>query len=161
MVIKRTNEKNENDIDIDLTECEEKLKEHYHINPSDSLYMFLINIEQVGMTVGSFEYELLYPLNGTNLVKLDLSVCKDVKVKINIPFNLTDDLEKYNSSSSYYNDVCYIADSEDGTDLTLSERQNDYVDNNMQVCEEGCDFDSYNTETQKAVCSCGIRSAFW
>ena len=140
-----------------MTECEEKLKEHYHINPSDSLYMFVINIEQVGMTVGSFEYELLYPLNGTNLVKLDLSVCKDVKVKINIPFNLTDDLEKYNSSSSYYNDVCYIADSEDGTDLTLSERQNGYVDNNMQVCEEGCDFDSYNTETQKAVCSCGIK----
>ena len=157
MIIKRTNDKIENDIDIDLTECEEKLKEHYDIDPIDSLYMFIINIEQEGMTVGSFDYELLYPINGTNLVKLDLSICKDVKVKINIPLNLTDDIEKYNSSSPYYNDVCYIADSENGSDLTLSERKNSYVDNNMQVCEKRSDFISYNTETQKAVCSCGIK----
>ena len=71
--------------------------------------------------------------------------------------NLTDDIEKYNSSSPYYNDVCYIADSENGSDLTLLERKNSYVDNNMQVCEKWCDFISYNTETQKAVCSCGIK----
>ena len=28
----------------------------------------------------------------------------------------------------------------------------------MSICEEGCDFISYNTETQKAVCSCGIKT---
>ena len=157
MIIKKTNDKNKDGFDIDLSECEEKLKEHYPIDPDDSLYMFLINIEQKGTDVGSFEYELLHPLGGQNLVKLDLSYCKDVKVKFNILFNLTDELEKYNSSSPYYNDICYIADTNEGTDLTLSQRQNNYVDNNMQICETDCDFISYNTETQKAVCSCGIK----
>ena len=78
-------------------------------------------------------------------------------MNININFNLTTDLEKYNSSSPYYNDICYIADSEDGTDITLNDRKNNYVDNDMQVCEKDCDFISYNTETQKAVCSCSIK----
>ena len=122
------------------------------------MFYCIIEIEQEGMAVPSFEYELLYPIDSPNLQKLNLTICKDVKVKIDIPFNLTDDLEKYNSSSPYYNDICYVADSEDGTDISLSDRKQDYVNKNMSICEEGCDFISYNMETQKAVCSCGIKT---
>ena len=157
IIIKRTNEKNENDYEINLSECEEMLKETYNIAKNESLYLFRIDIEQEGMAVPSFEYELLYPIKSKNLEKLNLTICKDVKVKIDIPLNLTDDLEKYNSSSPYYNDICYIADSEDGADISLYDRKQDYVNNNMSICEKGCDFISYNTETQKAVCSCGIK----
>ena len=32
------------------------------------------------------------------------------------------------------------------------------MNNNLGVCEENCDFISYNTETGKAVCSCGIKT---
>ena len=158
IIIKRTNEKNEGDNDLDLTECEDMLKEHYNISFDESLYLFRIDIEQEGMAVPSFEYELLYTIETQNLQKLNLTICKDVKVKIDIPFNLTDDLEKYNTSSPYYNDICYITDSDEGTDITLSDRKQDYYNNNMSICEEGCDFISYNTETQKAVCSCGIKT---
>ena len=116
IIIKRTNEKNEDDNDIDLTECEEMLKEHYNISLDEYLYLFRIDIEQEGMAVPSFEYELLYPIETQNLQKLNLTICKDVKVKIDIPFNLTDDLEKYNSSSPYYNDICYTFTSGSGTE---------------------------------------------
>ena len=158
IIIKRTNEGNDNDNAIDLSECEELLKEHYNISKNESLFMLRIDIEQVGMAVPTFEYELLFPIDSPNLKKLNLTVCKDVKVDVTIPFNISDDLEKYNSSSPYYNDICYITDSEDGTDISLSDRKQDYYNNNMTICEEGCDFISYNTETQKAVCSCGIKT---
>ena len=158
IIIKRSDDKGGSDNELDLTECEVLLKEHYNISQNESLYLFRIDIEQDGMAVPSFEYELLFPLNGSNLQKLNLTVCKDVKVKIDIPFNLTNDLEKYNTSSPYYNDICYITDSEEGTDITLSDRKQNYINNNMSICEDGCDFISYNTETQKAVCSCGIKT---
>ena len=158
IIIKRTNDKKDNENYIDLSECEEMLKVHYNITPNESLYLFIIEIEQEGMAAPSFEYELLYPIDSPNLQKLNLTICKDVRVKIDIPFNLTDDLEKYNSSSPYYNDICYVIDSEDSTDISLSDRKQDYVNKNMSICEGGCDFISYNMETQKAFCSCGIKT---
>ena len=157
IIIKKTTDKNENDNDIDLSECEEILIEKLNLN-NDSFYLFRIDIEQERMAVPSFEYELLYLNNENNLEKVNMALCKEVKVKIDIPFNLTDDLEKYNTSSPYYNDICYVTDSEDGTDISLSDRKQDYYNNNMSICETGCDFVSYNTETQKAVCSCGIKT---
>ena len=146
------------DNDINLGECEEKLKEHYNISEDESLYLLRIDVEQVGMRVGSFEYEVMYPIEDNNLKKLNLTICKDVKIDISVPMNITGDLEKYNSSSPYYNDICYISDSDEGKDISLNDRKQEYINNNMSVCEQGCDFVSYNYELQKAVCSCGIKT---
>ena len=33
---------------------------------------------------------------------------------------------KYNASDQYYNDVCYIYTTEDGTDITLTDRKSEY-----------------------------------
>ena len=52
---------------------------------------------------------------------MSLSVSKDVKITISsYPGILTDSLEKLNSSSDYYNDVCYIVNTDNGADITLS-----------------------------------------
>ena len=134
------------------------MKEHYNISEDDSLYLLRIDVEQVGMRVGSFEYEVMYPIEDNNLKKLNLTICKDVIIDISVPMNITGDLEKYNSSSPYYNDICYISDSDEGTDISLNDRKQEYINNNMSVCEQGCDFVSYNYELQKAVCSCGIKT---
>ena len=159
IIITRTKKNNNNDNDINLGECEDKLKEHYNISQNDSLYLLRIDIQQVGMTVGTFEYEVLYPIEDDNLKKLNLTVCKDVKIDIVIPLNISaENVEKYNKSSPYYNDICYISNTDDGTDISLNDRKQEYVNNNMSVCEDNCDFISYNTETQKAVCSCGIKT---
>ena len=111
------------------------------------------------MKAPSFEYELYYPNKTHNLEKLNLSYCKGIKINIEIfPINITEDIYKYNSSSGYYNNICYTADSKEGTDITLTDRKEEFFDNNMSICEFNCDFIAYNYETKKAVCSCNIKT---
>ena len=145
--------------DINLGECEDRLKEYYHIE--DDLYLLRIDIQQKGSAYPIKEYEVLYPIDGPNLKKLNMSICKDVKVDVEIspPHNISnDDVDKYNPSSPYYNDICCITDSEDGTDISLSDRKEEYVNKNLSLCEIGCEFVNFNPETQKAICSCGIKT---
>ena len=65
-----------------------------------------------------------------------------------------DELDKYNKSSGYYNDICYTLTSENGTDITLKDRQNEFKINNMSICEEDCEFTYYDNINKKAICSC-------
>ena len=156
-----TRSKNENfdDNELYLGECEERLKHYYNISQNETLYIFRIDIEQIGMQIPSLEYEILYPINGNkNLVKLNLSICHDLKIDRVITVDLIGNLDKYNKNSPYYNDICYIVDSDYGTDISLSDRREDYINKNMGVCEEGCELSSYNYETKKAVCSCNIKT---
>ena len=56
-------------------------------------------------------------------------------------------------TSDIYNDICYPLKSESGTGKPLKDRQKEFIDNNMSVCEEGCMFIEYNDEINKAKCS--------
>ena len=134
------------------------MKDIYGINKNESLYLLRHDIEQEGLNNPSFGYELYYPINDTNLKKLDLSNCEGIKINNTIPVNITGDLDLYNISSDYYNDICYIKDSDDKTDISLFDRKNDYINNNMSLCDINCDFIAYNYETKEAVCSCGIKT---
>ena len=158
ITITKTKKKNINDDDINLGECQNRLIQHYNISPNESLYLLRIDVEQIGLQVPSLEYEVYFPLNGTNLVKLNLSICSDIKVDRVVPANISGNIDKYDPNSAYYNDICYIDDSNEETDVSLSDRKQDYADNNLGICERGCDFVSYNYETKKAVCSCGIKT---
>ena len=156
----RTTKYNMNDEDdIFLGECEDRLKELYHIPLNDSLYVLRLDINQIGMQIPLLEYEIYYPINNSkNLIKLDLSICSNLKIERVISINITGNIDKYNKSSPYYNDICYIVDSDYGTDISLLDRKEEYANNNMGICEDRCDFVSYNYETKKAVCSCSIKT---
>ena len=144
---------------IDFSQCEKELRFIYGINnKNESIYLLRYDIEQDGMYSPLIGYELYYLYNNTNLKKLDLSICKDIKVNITVPINITGNLDKYNLSSGYYNDICYTTDSKYKTDISLNDRKNDYVNNNMSICEIDCDFIAYSYETQNAICSCGIKT---
>ena len=109
------------------------------------------------MKIPKIEYEIYYPLYNNNLTKLNLSSCKDTKVEISIAVKIDNDLDKYNSSSNYYNDICYKTTSESGTDIILIDRKKEFVDNNMTLCEENCELIEYNYTKEKAKCSCGVK----
>ena len=86
------------------------------------------------MQIPKVEFDVYAKLSGKNLVKLSLSVCKDAKITISYPVVITDNLEKLNSSSDYYNDVCYIVSTDNGTDITTLDRQKEFVEgNNLYV----------------------------
>ena len=141
---------------IDLGECENKIKKEYNIPKNKSLYIFKLDINQEGYKIPKIEYEVYYPLFNDGLVKLNLTACKDVKINLNIPLKIEENIDKLNSSSGYYNDICYTTTSENGTDISLSDRKKNFVNNNLSVCEEDCDFVEYNMG--KAVCSCKVKT---
>ena len=151
------NNEEKNNITMNLGTCENLLKSDYNISNNDSLYILQIISEEEGMKIPKIEYEVYYPLNNNNLTKLNLSLCKDTKIEISLSVKINGSLDKYNPNSDYYNDICYTTTSESGTDISLKDRKNEFVDNNMSLCEENCDLIKYNPEKGKAKCSCDIK----
>ena len=151
------NKENKNETIINLGECEYKLKQAYGISNESSLYILKIEVNETGMKIPKIEYEVYYPLNKSNLVKLDLSLCENIKIELSIPVFINDDIEKYNQSSDYYNDICSKTTSQYGTDICIKDRQNEFIENNMTLCEENCYLIDYNNENKKAKCSCLIK----
>ena len=144
---------------IDLGECEKILRETYQIPDDEMIYMKKIDVIQEGMKIPKVEYDVYSKLNGSNLVKLNLSFCENIKVDISIPLTLTEDIDKLNSSSRYYNDLCYTTTSDIGTDLTLNDRKNEFIEKNKTVCQEKCIFSYYDYNLQKAICSCNLEDS--
>ena len=89
---------------------------------------------------------------------MNLTACEDKKIGIFIPIVLTEDIDIINPKSEYYNDICYTYTSEDGTDIILSDRKNNFVNNNLTVCEEDCNFNGYNYTAKKVSCSCKAKT---
>ena len=150
---------NNNMTTIDLGECETLLRKEYNITNNEILYIKIINVHQDEMETSKVEYDVYCKLFGTNLIKLKLTVCLYSKILIYIPFNMTEKEDKYKSNSGYYNDICYTTTSEDGTDITLKDRQNDYIYKNRIVCQEDCIFSKYDYNTSKAICSCDVKES--
>ena len=144
---------------INLGDCENILKDIYNISKDDSLYMLqIISEEDEGMKIPKIEYEVYYPLFNDTFSKLNLTLCEGTKIDISIPVKLDDNIDKYNPKSDYYNDICYKTTSESGTDISLKDRKNEFVENNMTLCEENCNFVNYNPNIEKVKCSCEIKT---
>ena len=82
---------------IDLGECETLLRNEYNISINETLYMKKMDIVQEGMKTTKVEYDVYCKLYGTNLIKLNLSVCSNSKISIYTQFEMTDNVDKYNT----------------------------------------------------------------
>ena len=140
---------------INLGECEDKLKTIYEIDKNLSLIILKIEYKMDGLLIPIIGYEIYHPNNKS---QLDLNHCNDTNVKINIPVSIDESsLFKYDPNSDYYNDQCYAYTTENGTDIVLIDRQNEYKDNNLSLCENNCTFNGYDSNTKKALCECEIK----
>ena len=92
------------------------------------------------------------------LIKLNINLCELTKIKISIPVKLNGTLDIHNPKSGYYNDICYIVTSDCGTDISLKDRRNEFVNNNLTLCEENCDLIGYDYEKEKVKCSCDVKT---
>ena len=153
------NSENNNMTTIDLGECEAILRKEYKLSSEQKLYMKKIDVKQEGMKIPKTEYDVYCKLNGTNLVKLNLSYCSNTKIDLSVPVVITENLDVLNTSSGYYNDICYTTTSETGTDIPLNDRKNEFVQNNKTVCQENCDFTDYDYDIKKAKCSCKVKES--
>ena len=155
----KNDENNGNVSTINLGDCETKLKIVYNISFNEPLFIKKIDVLEDGMLIPKIEFDVYYKLNGTNLVKLNLSHCYNSKIDISIPIIITDNIDKYNSSSGYYNDICYITTSNSGTDITLKDRKTEFMDNNKTICQENCFLSNYNYTSNKVKCLCDVKKS--
>ena len=152
----KEDKKNADVTTIDLGECEKILREAYHIPDDEMIYMKKIDVIQEGMKIPKVEYDVYSKLNGSSLVKLNLSYCSNSKVDISVPIEITESLDKLNTKSGYYNDICYTTTSDSGTDIILNDRKTEFVEGNKTVCQDNCFFADYDHKIQKAKCSCDV-----
>ena len=153
--------KYENKTILLIEKCAKLLKKENNISDEDILYILKIDAEEKGMKIPKIEYQIYYPLYDKNKIfKLDIKICKSTYIDVLIPVKINDDLEKYNSSSDYYNNVCSKTISNSGTDISLLDRKKNFIDKNLTLCEEDCHLIDYNYTNNKAKCSCLTKINF-
>ena len=66
---------------------------------------------------------------------------------------LNSGIDIFNKSSEFFNDICSTFSSENGTDVPIKDRQNDYYQD-ISLCQEGCVYNGYDREKNKINCDC-------
>ena len=141
---------------IILGECEYILKRKYNISENGSLIIFKVEYNKSDSLIPIIGYEVFHPDNKS---QLDLTYCKDEMVNFSIPVIIDEDnLYKYDPNDEYYTDQCKPYTTESGTDILLSDRRSEYNDNNLSLCENNCNLDSYDSNTKQVICNCKIKS---
>ena len=158
---------NNNVSSIDLGECENKLKEKYNILKSESLIIFKTDSKSEDLKTTYVQYEIYNP---NTLEQLDLSICQDYPININIPILLDSEVELlykslnesgynlFDANDSFYNDVCTTFKTENNTDITIEDRRKHFYESNenLTLCQIGCSFQNYNSKTKKSNCKCRV-----
>ena len=152
----QTNNKYKNISTLNLGDCEDRLKTIYNIDKSLPLIIFKIDYYKENSFIPVICYEVYHPENKS---QLDLNYCKDILVSLNIPVSIDEDnYFKYDPNSGYYTDECYTYTTENGTDIILDDRQNEYNDNNYSLCENNCTLIGYDNDSKKVSCECKTKS---
>ena len=101
-------------------------------------------------------YEIYNP---KNLSLLNLSYCSNNTIKLYIPVEIDEkNLFKHDPKSNYYTDNCNSYTTEDGTDIILKDRQKEYKENNMSLCEDRCKYLGYNVANKQSSCICEAKN---
>ena len=150
------NLENKNITNIHLRQCENELRDKYKIK--GDIYILKIEKEIEGLKIPKIEYEAYAFYNSNKLEQLDLNICKGNKIDIYLPVDLSNkNVDTFNIKSEFYDNICYTYTTDEGLDITLSDRKNVFIDNNMTLCEENCDFERYDFKKEKAICSCLVK----
>ena len=154
---------------IDLGECGEILKKKYCKKENDSLIMMKFDFKPENQTSTYVQYEIYEPFSK---IFIDLEECSNNKISIDVPIELDPELEGlyqrlmksgyniFHSNDTFYNDVCATYTTQNGTDMLLYDRRMNIFQStvNISLCQDGCDFQSYNANTKKAKCECLIQT---
>ena len=130
---------------IQLGECENELKDYYHIGTSEELIIYKHEYISNYFLIPIIGFEVYY-----NNTQLDLNACESTKIEYKILVNITEvKLDIYNHKSDYYNDNCNYM-----YKISLYERKEYYNINNLSLCQKDCEYDHYDFKTQMVTCSC-------
>ena len=139
---------------IDLGKCENILKILYNIG-NNSLLLYKIDTKIKGYNTFHVEYELYNP---NNFSLLNLSLCNQSSINIHIPLDINpNEVYKYDPKGEFYNDMCFPHTDNNGADVILLDRKNGFINNNLSLCDDECDFIRYDEVNKRAICNCKIK----
>ena len=154
---KNKNNNNANISAIKLGECETILKNHYNLDDEDELIIFKIEINLEGFLIPIIEYEV-YSLKIRK--KLDLNLGNQTKIKILHTVSIDENyIYKHDSTDDFYRDKCYPYTTESNTDIILDDRKNEFIDQNLSLCEANCEYIGYDPNTKQAECDCEVKAS--
>ena len=108
-----------------------------------------------GISIPLIGYEVYHP---DTKEKLELKYCQEVLIDYIIPVSIDENnLFKYDPNNEYYTDECLPFTTDNGTDIILNDRKEEFIINNWSLCENNCAYNGYNEETKKVFCKCGIK----
>jgi len=152
---------------IDLGQCEKELRERNKIPNENSLLILKLDLKNIETNSTYIQYEIY---DSATLKKLNLDYCKNLNLKIIIyvpvqlnssSISLYENLKEFgynlfDSGDPFYHDVCTLFTNQFETDVIIEDRRKDYYlpYNTRQLCQEGCDFNSYDKLIKKAECYC-------
>ena len=143
---------------IILGKCEVILKDKHEIDPNETLIIFKVEYYKPNTLIPIIGYEIYNP---ESKQKLNLNYCKEelIDLNISIPVSIDEDkLFKYNPDDEYYINECIPYTTENGTDILINDRQDEFNNNNLSICENDCSFIKYESETKKSICKCAIKN---
>ena len=113
--------------------------------------MLKLDIYENGLLIPIIEYEIY---NSKTKEQIELKTCKNIKINLNIPVIIDENnIFQYNSSYEYYNDICYSY-TKNNADIILKDRRDEYINNNLSLCEKDCEYNNYDYNTKKVLCQC-------
>ena len=153
-------------VNIHLEECEKKLKEKF---PSKNFTILQMNLKNnnTNCLVDQVEYKIY----DENKEPVDLSLCKDVNIKIEYKIQNSSlvnmeqikdfknqGIDVFNIKDTFFNDICYpYTDGDSNSDMILTDRVSD-IYQNFSICGDNCEYDSFNVEKNVANCNCKIKT---
>ena len=154
---------------IYLGECEQIIKDEYNLTDDEDLIVLKTDIKNDDLTMTFVQYEVYNP---RNLKIISLEPCKNTSIIIKVPVNLNERTEiiydslsqsgynLFDLNDDFYNDICSTYTTENGTDVTLADRKNTIynLNANVTLCQEGCQFQLYNSTTKKSQCDCLVQT---
>ena len=165
---------------IDLSSCQDILKKKYGLPKEEDLIIIKADIPFQFNLKEYFLMETYYQIFSYSLgAILPLSVCKEegVFIEITKPLTslvltknsenqlksktisvLTNGYDVFDTNSPFYNDICTPYTNENGNDVLLDLRRNDYYNENMNLFNNGCKLARYNIKSMACTFRCNIRT---
>ena len=152
---------------MDLSNCEYLLRQANGIDAKTPL--IILKFEKLTNVASekNIQYEIFNPINKT---KMDLSICQSNPLNIYIPIVLSEKIQDlyedladsgynlFDINDSFYQDICTPYESENGTDVLLSDRKNDFYSINETMCQANCNYSDYSFESTYLKCKCNVEN---
>ena len=154
---------------INLKDCETALKSYYSIPENEYLFIAKFDIKILKNNKTNYlSGQVRFQIFDSKGNKLDISICKEnpILIEYALDFNNSNvnlsyselmsnlGIDVFNSEDNYFNDICEPSKGENA-DLTLNHRrEKQFIE--VNICEEGCEYNGVNYTTLKAICNCDV-----